>query len=837
MKLRLSVLALLCVVVACGGRSGGAKPFAYSVDTTIRPQPESIEDLGQGSRPLAVAVDDDGIASTFVANEVQIAPKDRAEFEAFLLRYGGEVVGTNAIPEPPPGVERRDISSAADETWYLVKLDPSAFGLQNLAADAARLDIGGRHRFSSEAAARMIALVAHERLAGAAVDLNFVAQSQGYLYSTTEQRDWAGVSDAFRWQEFGSSGSKSNVTKAWQFALARGIERRVKVAILDSGFWLNGAGQPFTDSQGRSDLPANPIQYNFAADSYLAGGMNLNSCKGGPCPWHGNGAASVAAAALNNGAGAAGTGGLVADPMLFNIAITDDQVARAVRTAVSWGADIISMSFSGECNTWCRFSRRPASSYAHAFQSARWFQLLLVAAAGNEGVNVSEEHFQPCERDGVFCVGALNDGQIYSYRDSNWASNWGSAVSIWAPTNIHRMPDGNNPGTLTKFSGTSASCPFVAGVAALALAMDRNLKGDAAREILARTAWKDSPHEVTAYVNAYAAVVAAAGGYHLAPDLQITAPADRSSITPTGGFYVAQFSGRAIDVDDGPLAIAWSSDRDGDLGQGDSVLHDFTSLSEGDRRITATATNRAGVTARATITLRLSFLHIPPTPVITQPQPNTTVAPGAYLLQGRALSTDPGAVGRWTPCDKLVWTSRVRQGSTWGPPADGTPIVSTRSASYDSTGLCEAQVSFAGVGIRQIELAATNRLGDRGTAAVELNVASVPDLTVQILNPIWGQTFTVWIRGSVMNSIALRGTINQAGGRYAWYWYRAGSPVSSKVLIANGSSASWDPLASALCPDPGTEHVVIRLEASIPIEGRSGVAEVPIHLNCTLVPH
>ncbi|HME91708.1 MAG TPA: hypothetical protein VKE49_09810, partial [Myxococcaceae bacterium] len=74
-------------------------------------------------------------------------------------------------------------------------------------------------------------------------------------------------------------------------------------------------------------------------------------------------------------------------------------------------------------------------------------------------------------------------------------------------------------------------------------------------------------------------------------------------------------------------------------------------------------------------------------------------------------------------------------------------------------------------------------------------------------------------------------------GRYAWYWYRSGSPVSSKVLIANGSSASWDPVRSGLCPDPRTEHVVIRLEASIPIEGRSGVAEVPIHLACTPLPH
>ncbi|MBI1743245.1 S8/S53 family peptidase [Candidatus Acetothermia bacterium] len=431
--------------------------------------------------------------------------------------------------------------------------------------------------------------------------------------------------------------------------LAHGIVRRVNVAIIDSGFWLDSAGHPYTDSKGLSDLPKDPVQYDFAGDDYIADGQALFTCTGGSsCPWHGNGSASVAVGIANNGTGAAGTGGFVADPMLFKIAMSDDQVARAVRTAVAWGADVISMSFGGDCNGWCTSHYR-SSGYYRAFSYAKANGLVLVAAAGNDGEDTLEPHYtQPCEVDGVYCVGALEDGKNTSKSYSNYGG-----VGIWAPTDIHAMPDGGSSGKLTTHSGTSAACPFLTGIAAMVKAIDPSLDGERIKAIISKTAWRDSPDsEVGAYVNAYAAVVEAAGGYHIPPDIKITKPSDGDTLQPISGFYLTNFSAKAFDLKDGLPSVSWSSDKDGSLGQGASVTYDFTDAAEGDRQITATATNSVGLTASDTITVHLSFGHSPPQPVILQPQPNATIPPGAYKLAGYAKSTDPGSLVGGSPATK-----------------------------------------------------------------------------------------------------------------------------------------------------------------------------------------
>src|SRR5262249_28874241 len=162
----------------------------------------------------------------------------------------------------------------------------------------------------SEQAARLTALVASEVAAGSRVSLNFVSEGHAFLYSTAEQRDLNGVSDAFKWPEFDA--------RAWQFLVAHRFTRRVKVAIIDGGFWLNSVGIPCdlaidatcgpgTTARGRSDLPSQPLQFNvIGGGAPFAGGSNPTPCSNNaPCTWHGNGSASVAVGTLNNGAGAA----------------------------------------------------------------------------------------------------------------------------------------------------------------------------------------------------------------------------------------------------------------------------------------------------------------------------------------------------------------------------------------------------------------------------------------------------------------------------------------------------------------------------------------------------
>jgi hypothetical protein len=187
------------------------------------------------------------------------------------------------------------------------------------------------------------------------------------------------------------------------------------------------------------------------------------------------------------------------DTSLFHVG----GVARAIRTAVAWGAEVISMSFGYACdNMFCDLFFED-NIYA-ALRHARDNGCVLVAAAGNS--SGSGDGVVPCKADeDVICVGALADNTnvAISY------SNSGNKVDIWAPTNI-RAIYGEDPSgglTLTTFGGTSASCPFVAGVCAVLKAYDPTLTSAQVTQILRDTAWTDSPDpKVTHYINAYAAL-------------------------------------------------------------------------------------------------------------------------------------------------------------------------------------------------------------------------------------------------------------------------------------------------------------------------------------------
>jgi hypothetical protein len=425
------------------------------------------------------------------------------------------VVRSDAVPEPPAGAGINMDAQYRQATQYLVRVDTSAVDLGTFAADASRAGFAGRVRISDEVAARLLALAARERAAGARVSPNFVGLNQGLLWQTEEHPiDAIRFVDALGISRFGATGSRSGVARAWQWVAARGDFTPVRVAIIDGGFWLDPLGRPRSALASlSSDLPVNPLQYDFEDDDYIADGENPSRCTGGAvCRWHGNASAGVAVGLLNNRYGTAGTGGQVAEPMLFKSTILWDRIARAIRTAVAWRAAVISMSLGFECdNVFCdgylEFNLYPA------LRHARDRNVVLVAAAGNDRQDTNSV---PCkaEGEGVICVGALAD-------DSNGAidySNYGSKVDIWAPTNIPTMPDGDTTPNLKTAGGTSASTPFVAGIAAILKAYDPSLSSSQVRDLLRRTAWTDSPDpKVTHYVNADAALRAVVGE-ELPPD-------------------------------------------------------------------------------------------------------------------------------------------------------------------------------------------------------------------------------------------------------------------------------------------------------------------------------
>ena len=493
--------------------------FSFTVDPSIQPSPSTTDDGRGGTLPLAVSRDEAGVKSTFIANEALIVPKNKAELDGFLARTGGTVIENNTIPVPPPGLGITLSDEERKPTTYTVRLNASAFPLERFEIDSASAGRSGKLTVSSNLAARLMALTVSEVTAGRSVGLNYLSSQDSVMLKTEESPNGAGFADAFATSRFQPSGSKSNVLGAWQWMKAKGMVRRVRLAILDGGFWVNGNGQPNSVPGIGTDLPPNPIQYDFVNDDYIVGGTNPGTCTGGAtCRWHGNEAAGAALGLVNNRAGAAGTGGMVADAMLLHIKTTKAQQKWALSTARAWGADVISMSFGGGCNYWCR-REEDIIGYDRELERASFAGIVIVASAGNDGQNVDEEYVHPCTYDGVICVGALNN-------DTNTPqgySNYGGSVDIWGPTNIPVMPDPDKM-TVHNYGGTSASAPFIAGIAAMMKAINPSLNSDQVRDIMRDTAWKDSgDSKVSHYINALEAVKRASN-YEL--------PADRFEPNP-----------------------------------------------------------------------------------------------------------------------------------------------------------------------------------------------------------------------------------------------------------------------------------------------------------------
>lgn len=543
-----------------------AKPMTYTIDPEIKPD-GNVTNPDGGAVPLAASQDEFGVKSTYVANEIVVSVADPALLDEVLKQYGGTVVRDDSVPLPPKELEVKINPADLKAQHYIVRLDPSAMSLLNFSVNAQAAGYGGAFKFSSEVAAKLAAITVHEQAKGRAVTLNYVAQPNAVLNATVECATRADGCrpNAFTDPRFKETGSRSDVIGAWQFIAGRATQRRVRVAIIDLGFWFNSTTrQPNTIPEIGHDFPSIAGTYDFNANSFAIGAVGSQTACGGLCPWHGSGSASVAFGVVHNGNAAAGTGGQVSDAILLHAQLIDDQKDRAMRTAVAWGAEVVNMSFSGNCDSWCEAGNFFDDDFGEAVKDARNRGLVLLATAGNSGQQVNDKNTRPCTLDGVICVGALSDDGNTRF-SSGWTSGFGPSVDIFAPTNILAVDQSVlNPAMLTTpklttFGGTSASAPFIAGIAAMMKSVNPSLNSDQVRDMLRNTAHTDSPDStVTHYVNALAAVRMAANN-DLLPDaleapgavlplgpvdnLSIHKPSDRDSYR----FSVAQHSKLRVD--------------------------------------------------------------------------------------------------------------------------------------------------------------------------------------------------------------------------------------------------------------------------------------------------
>ena len=221
----------------------------------------------------------------------------------------------------------------------------------------------------------------------------------------------------------------------WQFTQGRGVT----VAVIDSGVDANPqfgdrviVGPTFADAQ------AGP--------------------KNGDCVGHGTSVAGIIAAEPKAGIAFAG---VAPQAKVLSIKVTNVEqnflagaVADAIIVAVNDGASVINLSLAVK-NT-------PRLQSAVDF--AERHNVVVVAAAGNDGTTPGTGPVYPAAYPGVLSVGAVDQsGDLASFSDTQ------TPVSVTAPgVNITATYPGEFPDSyVAGIQGTSFATPFVAGVAAL----------------------------------------------------------------------------------------------------------------------------------------------------------------------------------------------------------------------------------------------------------------------------------------------------------------------------------------------------------------------------------
>lgn len=709
--------------------SGPLPPVTVQIDPTVKPSQPTLPGLRGGPpRPVGAFVPEGGGQVEFVANEVRLKPKSAADLNAFLAKYGGTVIHNGVVPRIPGMNDHyRDMPPASR---VLVRIDPARISTANLVTTMEQAGAYGRHRFSSNDAARLIALITGER--GWQVGPNLLMHADASL----EHPDGSGGNiDAAAWPWMtedddpgtaGDQGLSVGVTHAWEYLQyhnlppsGSGTWSPAILAVIDGGFALDTTtGVPLDGNLDFFSFGPKPYQYDFVDDNGTAGGTNPMTCTGGSsCPWHGQGAFGVAAARARNAYGSAGTAGPVAIPVLLKVDSSFDTVEWAIKSAAASGADVISLSLGFACPvvTWiCQIPwDDPWTDMRDAVSYARSHGAIVVAAAGNEGIGYYPDKYIPCGVSGVICVGAIGtDKRSKSY------SNWGPMVNIWAPTDIRTTP---NPTTaantglaaLPSFNGTSASTPFVAGVVALMRTLDPNLTADQARDILIDTANPSPDPRVTpGYIDAYRAVLQAKANQP--PAVSFNLPANGASVSWRAG--AAYFSMTATDLETPGLfkgQVIVRSNRDGQLcvaatGASTSRGCSAGAMSVGIHTITARAIDPHGAEASASITLNV--VNSAPIVDISYPANSAQFYTSQQInFRGSAIDFDESLSE-----SQFVWTSSIS-----GPIGTGSEINTTLVA-----------------GTHTIQLTVTDGRGASGSAAIQVQVqvgAGYP--TAQITSP------------------------------------------------------------------------------------------------------
>jgi len=215
-----------------------------------------------------------------------------------------------------------------------------------------------------------------------------------------------------------------------------------------------------------------------------------NDCNG-PSSLHGTHVAGIIAANRTNNIGIKGVADNVRIMSVRAVPDGDERdkdVANAIIYAVDNGAKVINMSF-GKTYPYDKTAVDKAVKYAESKD------VLLIHAAGNDGVDIDKNIFYPCRKfaDGKKANNWVEVGALSWKKGAQLPatfSNYGKkTVDVFAPgVDIYSAKSG---GGYLNESGTSMASPVTAGVAAVIRSYYPNLTAKQVKKILEKSVGKD----------------------------------------------------------------------------------------------------------------------------------------------------------------------------------------------------------------------------------------------------------------------------------------------------------------------------------------------------------
>ena len=721
-----------------------ANHFSYTINSNIIP-PESLPGIKGGPpRPVGVAVGPSGKAEEFIINEVILKPDNTNELYDFLAKYNGSVlqdgklrlidVVTSPPKPPPPGLP--------DSTgYYLIQIDPAFSQIDDIAPNMEAAGLRGNWSFSSDEAAKLMALVARET--GSGITPNFLTKSDQSCTVCEHPLSNGDYADAATWWWMNEDdnpatsaveGLSIGVIHAWEYLKYKGYPPMnvsyypVRVAIIDRGFDLDETtGVPLNGNLDYFFLGSKPMQLDEVDVDWTAGGPNP---AGGVKTWHGQLTFGVCCAYPRNLYGTAGTGGSEVRPILIRASVDWYTSATAVYDAIYNNADVINMSSSGDCCSLCR-TFGVANAFEAAIKSARNFDTVVVASAGNDETDTNDVNLYPGEIDGAICVGAIDEnGKARDY------SNFGWGIDIWAPDGIRstvtRTSAGNDANDLDidelhEYYGTSCSSPFVAGIVALMKMLENTISYNKVLNILSTTANNSSDPKVPqGYVDAFRAVTSVKP--NKTPTIDLVEPEDGTSAS----YILITLKGNVIDPElSGPYSsqfpckVVFNSEVDGELCTLTGVGPDFSctvdQMSTGTHHITATATDAFGAAATSD-PITINVINQPPIAQIMYPSDGSTFYTSQKInLQGFGFDPEDDNL-------LLKWVSDIDGflgygGNVWFPSVWDTPLTA---------------------GTHKITLTVEDVLGETSTDTITIYVnAGAGYPTAKILKPAPNSVFGI----------------------------------------------------------------------------------------------